>query len=43
MMSEMMKKECDLSFSEILRVQEPEPHSCTKGEAGKVCACWVGK
>lgn len=30
------KKESDLSFSEMLRVQKPEPHSCTKGGAGKV-------
>lgn len=37
------KKESDPSFSEILRAQEPECSSCTKGGAGKVCACWAGK
>lgn len=37
------QKESDPSFSETLRVQETEPHSCNKGGAGKVCACCVGK
>ena len=37
------KIESDLSSSEILGVQKPEPRHYTERGTGKTCACWAGK